>query len=100
MWSDFHAVVITSLTGKWVTPLDTAIWGYQHGFYSRAGSAHEMIPAMAAAYGLKCQGAGTDYNAIKKALKEGKPVCALWDLDIYRGRAFYGTGSNLIRTIA
>ena len=47
------AVVITSLTGKWVTPLDTAIWGYQHGFYSRAGSAHEMIPAMAAAYGLK-----------------------------------------------
>ena len=54
------AVVITSLTGKWVTPLDTAIWGYQHGFYSRAGSAHEMIPAMAAAYGLKCQGAGTD----------------------------------------
>ena len=46
-----------------------AIWGYQHGFYSRAGSAHEMIPAMAAAYGLKCQGAGTDYNAIKKALK-------------------------------
>ena len=71
------AVVITSLTGKWVTPLDTAIWGYQHGFYSRAGSAHEMIPAMAAAYGLKCQGAGTDYSAIKKALKEGKPVVCL-----------------------
>ena len=71
------AVVITSLTGKWVTPLDTAIWGYQHGFYSRAGSAHEMIPAMAAAYGLKCQGSGTDYNAIKKALKEGKPVVCL-----------------------
>ena len=76
------AVVITSLTGKWVTPLDTAIWGYQHGFYSRAGSAHEMIPAMAAAYGLKCQGAGTDYNAIKKALKEGKPVVCLMGLDI------------------
>ena len=50
-------VVITSLTGKWVTPLDTAIWGYQHGFYSREGSAHDMIPAMATAYtGLRCQG--------------------------------------------
>lgn len=71
------AVVITSLTGKWVTPLDTAIWGYQHGFYSREGSAHEMIPAMAAAYGLRCQGAGTDYQAIKKALKAGKPVVCL-----------------------
>lgn len=71
------AVVITSLTGKWVTPLDTAIWGYQHGFYSREGSAHEMIPAMAAAYGLRCQGAGTDYQTIKKALKAGKPVVCL-----------------------
>ena len=89
------AVVITSLTGKWVTPLDTAIWGYQHGFYSRAGSAHEMIPAMAAAYGLKCQGAGTDYNAIKKALKEGKPVvCLMGPWIFYPRRAFYGTGSN------
>lgn len=71
------AVVITSLTGKWVTPLDTAIWGYQHGFYSREGSAHEMIPAMATAYGLRCQGVGTDYRAIKKALKAGKPVVCL-----------------------
>lgn len=73
------AVVITSLTGKWVTPLDTAIWGYQHGFYSREGSAHEMIPAMAAAYGLRCQGAGTDYQAIKKALKASKPVVCLME---------------------
>ena len=71
------AVVITSLTGKWVTPLDTAIWGYQHGFYSREGSAHEMIPAMAAAYGLRCQGVGTDYQEIKNALKAGKPVVCL-----------------------
>lgn len=71
------AVFITSLTGKWVTPLDTAIWGYQHGFYSREGSAHEMIPAMATAYGLRCQGVGTDYRAIKKALKAGKPVVCL-----------------------
>lgn len=73
------AVVITSLTGKWVTPLDTAIWGYQHGFYSREGSAHEMIPVMATAYGLRCQGAGTDYQAIKKALKAGKPVVCLME---------------------
>lgn len=71
------AVVISSLTDQWVTPLDTAIWGYEHGYYSSAGSAHEMIPAMAEAFGLKCKGVGTDYEAIKKALKKGKPVIAL-----------------------
>lgn len=88
------AVVITSLTGRWVTPLDTAIWGYQHGFYSRAGSAHEMIPAMAAAYGLKCQGAGTDYNAIKKALKAGKPVVCLM------GPGYFTRGGHFMVLVA
>ena len=88
------AVVITSLTGKWVTPLDTAIWGYQHGFYSREGSAHEMIPAMAAAYGLRCQGAGTDYQAIKKALKEGKPVVCLM------GPGYFTRGGHFMVLVA
>lgn len=88
------AVVITSLTGKWVTPLDTAIWGYQHGFYSRAGSAHEMIPAMAAAYGLKCQGVGTDYNAIKNALKAGKPVVCLM------GPGYFTRGGHFMVLVA
>lgn len=88
------AVVITSLTGKWVTPLDTAIWGYQHGFYSREGSAHEMIPAMAAAYGLRCQGAGTDYQAIKKALKAGKPVVCLM------GPGYFTRGGHFMVLIA
>ena len=72
------AVVITSLTGKCVTPLDTAIWGYQHGFYSR----------------LKCQGAGTDYNAIKKALKEGKPVVCLM------GPGYFTRGGHFMVLVA
>lgn len=88
------AVVITSLTGKWVTPLDTAIWGYQHGFYSREGSAHEMIPAMAAAYGLHCQGVGTDYQAIKKALKAGKPVVCLM------GPGYFTRGGHFMVLVA
>lgn len=88
------AVVITSLTGKWVTPLDTAIWGYQHGFYSREGSAHEMIPAMAAAYGLRCQGVGTDYQAIKKALKGGKPVVCLM------GPGYFTRGGHFMVLVA
>ena len=88
------AVVITSLTGKWVTPLDTAIWGYQHGFYSREGSAHEMIPAMATAYGLRCQGVGTDYQAIKKALKVGKPVVCLM------GPGYFTRGGHFMVLVA
>lgn len=88
------AVVITSLTGKWVTPLDTAIWGYQHGFYSREGSAHEMIPAMATAYGLCCQGAGTDYQTIKKALKAGKPVVCLM------GPGYFTRGGHFMVLVA
>lgn len=88
------AVVITSLTGKWVTPLDTAIWGYQHGFYSREGSAHEMIPAMATAYGLRCQGAGTDYQVIKKALKAGKPVVCLM------GPGYFTRGGHFMVLVA
>lgn len=88
------AVVITSLTGKWVTPLDTAIWGYQHGFYSREGSAHEMIPAMATAYGLRCQGVGTDYQVIKKALKAGKPVVCLM------GPGYFTRGGHFMVLVA
>lgn len=88
------AVVITSLTGKWVTPLDTAIWGDQHGFYSREGSAHEMIPAMATAYGLRCQGVGTDYRAIKKALKAGKPVVCLM------GPGYFTRGGHFMVLVA
>ena len=88
------AVVITSLTGKWVTPLDTAIWGYQHGFYSREGSAHEMIPTMATAYGLRCQGVGTDYRAIKKALKAGKPVVCLM------GPGYFTRGGHFMVLVA
>ena len=88
------AVVITSLTGKWVTPLDTAIWGYQHGFYSREGSAHEMIPAMAAAYGLRCQGAGTDYQEIKNALKAGKPIVCLM------GPGYFTRGGHFMVLVA
>lgn len=88
------AVVITSLTGKWVTPLDTAIWGYQHGFYSSEGSSHAMIPAMAAAYGLRCQGVGTDYNAIKKALQAGKPVVCLM------GPGYFTRGGHFMVLVA
>lgn len=71
------AVCISSLTGKWITPLDTTIWAYKHGYYSGDGAVHEMVPQMAEEYKLKCKGLGTDYEAIRKALLKKHPVVAL-----------------------
>lgn len=71
------AVCISSLTGKWVTPLDTAIWAYDNGYYSAAGAVHEMVPALAKEYKLNCTGLGTQEQAIRKALKDKHPVVAL-----------------------
>lgn len=71
------AVVISSLKDQWVTPIDTAVWAYRHGYYSSDGASHSLIPALAKAYGLKCQGAGRDENKIREALKAGSPVICL-----------------------
>lgn len=71
------ALCISSLTGNWVTPVDTAAWAYEQGYYSTAGASHEMIPALAEKYKLNCKGLGKDLNKIRKALKEKHPVVAL-----------------------
>lgn len=71
------ALCISSLTGNWVTPVDTAAWAYKQGYYSTAGASHEMIPALAEKYKLNCKGLGKDLSKIRKALKEKHPVVAL-----------------------
>lgn len=71
------AVCISSLTEKWVTPLDTAIWAFDNGYYNVSGAVHEMIPALAKEYQLNCTGLGTDIKNIRKALKAKHPVVAL-----------------------
>ena len=71
------AVCISSLTGKWVTPVDTTVWAYKHGYYTSAGASHEMVPALAKQYKLSCNGLGTDINKIRSALKKKHPVVAL-----------------------
>lgn len=71
------AVCISSLTGKWVTPVDTTVWAYEHGYYTSAGASHEMVPALAKQYKLSCNGLGTDISKIRSALKKKHPVVAL-----------------------
>lgn len=71
------ALCISSLTKHWVTPVDAAVWAYDHGYYSMAGAAHEMIPALAKQYQLECDGLGRNVGKIRAALKKGHPVVAL-----------------------
>lgn len=47
------AIAITSLTGNPVTPVEMADWSSQNGCFSKGhGSAHDLIPNGAKAYGL------------------------------------------------
>ena len=70
------AVCISSLTNKWVTPVDTTVWAYKNGYYSSAGASHEMVPALAQQYKLECHGLGSDVSKVRDALKK-HPVVAL-----------------------
>lgn len=88
------AVCISSLTKKWVTPLDTTIWAYEHGYYSNAGSAHEVVPALANNYQLGCNGLGTDYKKIRDALKKKHPVVGLM------GPGYFTKGGHFIALVA
>ena len=87
------AVCITNLTSKWVTPVDVASWGAQNGYYSSAGSVHEGIPAMVEHFGLQCEGAGTDYEKIKSALKNGNFVIGLM------GPGYFTNGGHFIALV-
>ena len=87
------AVCITNLTSKWVTLVDVASWGSQNGYYSSAGSVHEGIPAMVEHFGLQCEGAGTDYEKIKAALKNGNFVIGLM------GPGYFTNGGHFITLV-
>ena len=84
------AVVISSLKDEWVTPLDTVEWASSHGYYSGDGSVHEMIPALAKAYGLTCEGLGTSFRKIRSALRKGHPVVCLM------GEGYFTAGGHFM----
>lgn len=72
------AICISTLSGKKVTPRQTATWAGSKGYYIKgAGSSHSVVPALAKHYGVKCKGIGKSKNEIIKALKSGKLVVAI-----------------------
>lgn len=72
------AICISTLSGKRITPRQTATWAGSNGYYVKGqGSSHSVVPALAKQYKLKCKGVGKNQNEIIKALKSGKLVVAI-----------------------
>ncbi|BCN29545.1 C39 family peptidase [Anaeromicropila herbilytica] len=82
------AIVISTFTGKEVTPKMTADWSYQNGYLVQgynngvpyAMSSHALVPALAKEYGLSCEGIakGNDTaDKIVQALSEGKLIVVI-----------------------
>jgi hypothetical protein len=73
------AIVVSSLTGKRVTPVETAEWAVRNGYRVEGnGSMHALIPDGARHYGLSVECVSRkDGQTIADALAEGKLVVAV-----------------------
>ncbi len=73
------AMVVSSLTGQTVDPVEMARWAYDSGYWVKGGgSLHALIPAAAEHWGLTVTGCSTsEPQRILDALAEGKLVVAI-----------------------
>lgn len=73
------AMVVSSLTGRTVDPVEMARWAYNNGYWVKGGgSLHALIPAAAEHWGLSVTGcSASEPQRILDALAEGKLVVAI-----------------------
>lgn len=73
------AMVVSSLSGQTVDPVEMIEWAYKNGYRCEGnGSYHSLIPGGARHFGLKVQGcAASDPQKIIDALSTGKLVIAI-----------------------
>lgn len=73
------AIVVSSLTGEMVDPVQMAAWSYENGYWCKgSGSYHALIPAAAENWGLAVEGcSASEPQRILDALAEGKLVVAI-----------------------
>lgn len=73
------SIVVSSLTGETVDPIEMARWAYENGYWcSKSGSYHSLIPATAKNWKLSVEGCtASEPQRIVDALAEGKLVVAL-----------------------
>lgn len=70
------ATIISSLTGKQVTPPDVAKWAGSRYYVPGVGSSWQLFPDAAGAYGLKYQSLGKDLSAAAEVLRNGGMIVA------------------------
>ena len=73
------AIVVSSLAGEPVDPVEMADWAYKNGYWCKgSGSYHALIPGAAKAWGLPVSGcSASEPQRIIDALSEGKLVVAI-----------------------
>ena len=73
------AIVVSSLAGETVDPVEMADWAYKNGYWCKgSGSYHALIPGAAKAWGLPVSGcSASEPQRIIDALSEGKLVVAI-----------------------
>lgn len=73
------SIVVSSLTGNTVDPVEMSQWAYESGYWcSKSGSYHSLIPGAAEAWGLSVEGCtAAEPQRIVDALSEGKLVVAI-----------------------
>lgn len=73
------AIVVSSLTGQMVDPIQMAEWAYEQGYwYKGHGSLHTLIPDAAKAWGLEVSGCTVDEgDRLRAALSQQKLVVAI-----------------------
>lgn len=73
------AMVVSTLTGVEVNPLEMADWAYENGYCAEGnGSYHALIPEGAEHFGLDVEGAGVeDAQQLADALSGGKLAVAI-----------------------
>lgn len=73
------AMVVSSLTDKPMNPAQMAQWAYENGYWKeRKGALHDLIPAVAQAWGLDVVGyQAKDANQVLAALEQKKLVVVL-----------------------
>ena len=73
------AIVVSSLAGETVDPVEMADWAYKNGYWCKgSGSYHALIPGAAKAWGLPVSGcSAAEPQRIIDALSEGKLVVAI-----------------------
>lgn len=73
------AMLVSSLTEKYVSPDEMAVWAYENGFFSQnSGSYHSIIPKGAAQWGLKAEPLqDISYESLLHHLYDGELIVML-----------------------